>query len=116
MTIQDLQFLSWKTAEEKGFHEGRAGSRDDALVRICLIHTEASEAAQLVKRRWPQDTNVLSEEFRNELAEELADILIRVGDLAECCMLDLDKAVKLKMAKNAGRNRLYGTPNEEHKS
>lgn len=38
--------------EEKGFHEGRTGNgRDDTLVRLCLIHTEVSEAADVVKKK-----------------------------------------------------------------
>ena len=42
----------WADMEAKGFHAGRGTSRDDTLVRLCLVHTEVSEAAQVVKRHW----------------------------------------------------------------
>lgn len=105
MTLNQWRSECWRLAEQKGFHAGRGNSRDDTLVRLCLIHSEVSEAVQEVKRRGP-------EAAREQLAEELADVLIRVFDLAGCLEIDLNAAVAAKMAKNQARPHLYGTPME----
>lgn len=42
------------------------------------------------------------------MASELADVIIRVGDLAEHLGIDLDRAVTLKMAYNASRPYRHG--------
>lgn len=111
MTIDELQRESWQVAEDQGFHEGReANSRDDMLVRLCLVGTEVSEAAQVVKRHWGKPDRLI--QTHDEFADELADILIRVGDLAGCANVDLQKAVVAKMAVNRSRPFKYGTPGE----
>lgn len=69
-------------------------------VRLVLIHTEIDEAAA-------------AKPHSAEFAGELADIAIRLGDLAEGSGIDLGRAVTYVMAKNAKRPRLYGTPGEE---
>lgn len=111
MTISELQNEAFRIADIKGFHNNRSFcGRDDTLIRLCLIHTEISEATQGVKRDWhmtPTDTQ--SEEF----AEELADAMIRIADLAECVGVDLDKSIAKKMAKNLARPHLYGTAESE---
>lgn len=106
-TLHDIQEESWQIAEEKGFHQGRTGGRDDTLVRLCLIHTEASEAAQVVKRCWCDPPLPA---VRETLATELADIVIRVCDLAGCLDIDLEQTVLAKLEANRMRPRLYGTP------
>lgn len=109
MHIADLQTEAWTTAENKGFHDDRPGNnRDDALVRLALVHSEVSEAIQRVKRHWP------TAGVRGDLTlgDELADILIRVADLAECCGIPLEHCVLEKLEANKLRPRLYGTAKE----
>ena len=92
-------------AEQKGFHEGRTRKgRDDTLIRLGLVMTEVAEAMQVIKR-----TGDVS---KPEFAEELADILIRVGDLAYLTDVDLEAAVLGKLNKNMDRPHMYGTPKE----
>lgn len=125
-TVVDLVNDSWGVAEEKGFHEGQDNGRDTTLKRLCLIHTEVSEAAQIVKRKWPSFRPGSSEReyaqigsmegLRADLAEELADVMIRIGDLALCCGIDgvqLARAIVAKHNKNLGRPKYYGTTKEE---
>lgn len=117
MTIQDAQYAAWLLAEEKGFHDGRSGAgRDDTMVRLALLHTEVSEATQLVKRHFPDNIPHINEcgclDVGNAFSEELADILIRLLDLAGCTGVDLQSAYNLKMAINARRPHNYGTPKE----
>lgn len=108
MTIADLVEDSWQVAEDHGFHSGRTNTRDDTIVRLCLIHSEVSEAVQEVKRHGVDSPEVLS-----DLSMELADILIRVGDLCGCLGLNLEGAVKTKMDANRLRPKFYGTPFQE---
>lgn len=108
LAIRDIQDSIWKAMEAKGFHDGRTGTgRDDTLVRLCLIHTEVSEAAQEVKRHWAGQPNGAQ---LDAFAEELADVAIRLFDLAGCTGVDLGEAISRKMVRNMGRPFLYGTP------
>jgi NTP pyrophosphatase (non-canonical NTP hydrolase) len=107
MRFADLQNEAWSIAERKGFHEGRANGRDDVLVRLCLVHTEVSEAVQGVKRHWKGQGDDVT---RSIVGEELADAVIRIMDLAECLGINLQGEIAAKNMKNADRPRLYGTP------
>lgn len=104
-----IQLTAWSIAESKGFHNGRGNSRDDTLVRLVLIHSEVSEAVQIVKRYW---TDNVSEIDKIKLADELADVLIRLADLAGCLDINLEEAVLRKLEINRKRPFLYGTPRE----
>jgi NTP pyrophosphatase (non-canonical NTP hydrolase) len=106
-TLSEWQAHVYAGMDAKGFHAGRSGDgRDDTLVRLCLLTTEVSEAAQVVKRHGLTDPA-----HKAEFAEELADVAIRLLDLAGCTGVDLEAAVAAKMAKNMARPHLYGTPN-----
>ncbi len=108
MTIRGAQIEAWEIANIKGFHEGRTDAgRDDTLVRLMLVVTEVSEAAQGVKRNW--GPGFRTEEQADEFGEELADAVIRIFDLATCVGVDLQGHIARKMAKNRERPHLYGT-------
>lgn len=64
---------------------------------LALIHSEASEALEAFRGG-----------DRNNFEEELADVLIRVLDLASGLGLDLDLAVEAKLAKNRTRGYRHG--------
>lgn len=105
MTIAEMQLDAWATAEAKGFHDTRGAvimARERALILLALVHTEVSEVAQELKRHGTARPL--------KIAEELADVLIRVGDLAQCLGLDVEDATQRKLAENARRPHLYGTP------
>ena len=109
MDIQELQQTAWTTAQEKGFHDDLAWTepRLAAMVRLALIHTEVSEVTQEVKRH-----GVDSAASLERIGHELADILIRVADLAEVLGVSLDARTQEVLALNARRPYQYGTPNE----
>jgi NTP pyrophosphatase (non-canonical NTP hydrolase) len=67
--------------------------------RIALIHEEVSEALKEL-RTIPYN--------RELFAGELADILIRTGDLAILAGIDLDHATRIKMAYNKTREPKHG--------
>ena len=71
--LVDAMALAWGIAEAKGFHEGKPANRETTLVRLCLLHSEVSEAVQEIKRHGMEGTE--------DCLRELADVVIRVGDL-----------------------------------
>lgn len=72
-------------------------SIDTVLVKLALVVSEAGEAIEAVR-------------CGNEpgLAEELADIVVRVCDLAAARGIDIEKAVFTKMCANETRPYMHG--------
>lgn len=66
---------------------------------LCLIHSEISEAMEGHRKGLMDDKLP----HRKMVEVELADVLIRIGDLAGYLGLDLGGAVVEKMAYNANR-------------
>jgi NTP pyrophosphatase (non-canonical NTP hydrolase) len=114
LTIKMMQEAAHENSKSKGFWEDEesllnranamhgVNARDvEKLIvsrKIALIHSEASEGLEALRE---------SHGFGN-LAEELADVIIRVGDLAQWLGIDLETAVRTKMQKNAARPTLHG--------
>lgn len=64
---------------------------------LALIHSEVSEALEAFRHN-----------DKDNFAEELADTLIRVLDLAAGLDIDIDTAVMLKLEKNKRRGFRHG--------
>lgn len=64
---------------------------------LCLVHSEVSEALEAYRNH--DDENFV---------EELADVLIRVFDMAGNLAIDLDRAVLDKMQVNRQRDYRHG--------
>jgi NTP pyrophosphatase (non-canonical NTP hydrolase) len=81
-----------------------AGAARNAGELIALIHSEASELLEAVRKPGKSDhiPGFTGEE------EELADILIRVFDYAGGRNLNLAEALHAKLAFNAGREFKHG--------
>jgi NTP pyrophosphatase (non-canonical NTP hydrolase) len=83
-------------------HEVKEGTRlGKALVaeKLALIHSEVSEAME-AHRKDKMDDKLT---YRKGIEVELADAVIRIGDLAGALGLDLGGAIAEKMAFNAVR-------------
>jgi NTP pyrophosphatase (non-canonical NTP hydrolase) len=65
--------------------------------QLCLIHSEVSEALEGFRKG-----------DKENVAEELADVLIRVLDLAGGLGVDMDLEVTTKLAKNRQRGYKHG--------
>ena len=121
-------------AVSKGFYDGiedfRSLPADQQQLHISqklmLIVSEASEAFEaLRKMEFPINPKLPHDEYyermgyefdagtfkhfiKDTLADECADIIIRVFDLAGWLGIDLDQHVKLKMMYNSTREKKHG--------
>ncbi len=82
-----------ETTEEKGFET----SMDNLPEKIALIHAEASEALEDYRKG-----------REDHIPEELADIVIRVMDLAEGIDADLPEELLEKIEANSEREDYHG--------
>lgn len=100
LTIADWQCLAHQNAKAKGFHtrDGIAvdhHSPERIASRIALIHSELSEALECVTHGQMAITE--GEHGKPEgLPIELADVAIRLLDLAESLGIDLESAMRQK--------------------
>lgn len=109
MTIQELVERAHKTAKEKGWWEGE---RDlgEVLANVYAEVTEAWEeyrhGADLTEIRFERGEHggLKPEGF----PVELADILIRVADLAGAYGIDLEMALSTKLCYNETRPYRHG--------
>lgn len=113
MSITNLQkdihdsnaVAGWWTDLTSGINlaeEARNGTRlGKAIVaeKLCLIHSEVSEAMEGARKNLPDDKLP----HRPMIEVELADAVIRILDLCGALNLDLDGAIKEKREYNAKR-------------
>lgn len=86
-----------KLAIEKGWWE----TVREVPELLCLIHSEVSEALESYRNKVPEDQ-------QGCLSEELADIVIRVFDMAEAFNIDIAQAVQKKHGYNMLRPYRHG--------
>lgn len=86
-----------KDGEYQLLHIERGDETLAQSVALALLHSEISEALESLR-----------EDDHENFAEELADIIIRAGDLAGTSEVDLQEEVAMKMAENKGRDYKHG--------
>lgn len=99
----------YEWARSKGFYDremipyegwdnrGQVRNPSMPAEKLCLIHSEVSEVLE-----------ALRDEDRENEAEELADVVIRILDYAGWRGISLDKEIAKKMEKNRQRPHLHG--------
>lgn len=123
MTITELQNRAWQTAKDKGFLDIiPPRTFGDQLMLIVSELAEALEefrAGKRVNEIYFSGLCTCKEEDEcckycgqipkpEGIPVELADAVIRIGQLAESCEFDLNGVCKLKMDYNDSRPALHG--------
>ena len=109
MTIEELAVQSHANAVDKGFWEDMdVHNHDTIATKLMLIVSECSEALEALRDEGT-DGDINNSSGKPEgFPAELADIMIRVADLAEACDINLEYWVGAKMAYNKGRPYKHG--------
>jgi NTP pyrophosphatase (non-canonical NTP hydrolase) len=105
----DLDYMQQNAHENSKVH-GFWDENQDIPTRLMLIVTEVAEAMEEYRE---DGGDIKRTRFREDgkpegFPSELADIIIRVGDLAEFLGISLSKEIELKHAFNQTRERLHG--------
>lgn len=104
--LRSLQAECWQTAENHGFHDIGMTVGD----RLMLIVSEAAEALEAHREGHAPDESWYEKDGTKicGVPSELADIIVRVLDMAEVYGVDLLTVLQEKMAYNKSRPFLHG--------
>ena len=117
--MNELSQQIHEIAKSKGFYDKERNIGE----LLCLIHSEVSEAMEADRKNhyaeygtYRADKQATDESFKQEFedsvkntfSDELADIIIRVMDLAAFKGIDLESHIKAKIRYNSLRERMHG--------
>lgn len=112
MVIGDLVKTAFEAACAKGFHADKPPNkeREDLAVQLLNLVSEVSELWEAYRRNKlhapcdkAEGMAAIGHVPLTNFEEELADIVIRCADIAGFFGIDLENAVKVKLAYNKSR-------------
>lgn len=119
-TIRGVAITVHELAVRKGWWPtgvGKALKPNDVLAKLALVHSEVSEALEIARETFGDLGDIW---FKGEEGStpgprkpegfgiELADVVIRVFDLAEALGIDIEKCIALKHEYNLSRSQRHG--------
>ncbi len=108
-TIIEFVERASKQAEAAGFHDEEIYDRTVFASKLALIHSEVSEVLEELRNGSPLTHNwQIFPEKPEGIPAELADIVIRVFDLAGWVGIDLETAIIEKLDYNQTRSHKHG--------
>lgn len=112
MTINELIKESHGNSRSKGFWDGHANATSACIPeKLMLIVSELSEALEEHRGGHAPTHTYFNPDKPTKpegIPSELADVMIRVADLAGAFGIDLESAIRAKMAYNASRPHKHG--------
>ncbi len=110
MIVQRIMNLANSNAEDKGFWEDyfQACNIKDKEVAKNMINNAIGNRLMLIVSEVAEAQEALRKNDFNNFAEELADIVIRVCDLAGGLNVDLEQEIVKKMEINKSRPYKHG--------
>lgn len=112
MEINKLIEEAHKNASNKGFWEDWSQANnvqaDNTEIRINMTNNALGNRLMLISGEVAEAHEALRKKDYENFKEELADIVIRVADLAGGLGIDLEEEIKKKMEKNKNRPYKHG--------
>lgn len=107
LTIKDVVALAYENSKNKGWHP--EGEKRNIPEMLALIHSEISEALEEYRKPEANLQEIYYEKGKPEgFGVELADTVIRIGDLCGMLGIDLEKMIDTKIEFNATRPHRHG--------
>lgn len=113
MHLNDMAKFAYENSKAHGFWAGHPPAPTEIPIetvglKLALIHSEVSEALEDARKGQMKTCDWGLKGKKTGFPSELADILIRVGDLAYALGINLDLEVAEKMDTNSRRPIMHG--------